>query len=268
MALRPSRREMSSGRMTGSLAVPCLFPPGRPGLAGAWPCPGSPRTERRDQGLGHGVESSGGGWLPHSPCWRHGRWPHWRSEEHVHAHRTTEANPADDGCRTDRSASPAIGAGGRGRSRRRAPAGGPDHWRAHPRHEHRDRAGCRQRPARQAGPDQGTHGGPGEDEEELRAVRRGHPRPGGHLRLQRRRAVAPGHRRGRDHDRGHGRLALPGHRQPGRHRSEEHTSELQSRENLVCRLLLEKKKKKKNNILGKKKKKKKEKQTITIKEKK
>src|SRR5436309_11641134 len=30
----------------------------------------------------------------------------------------------------------------------------------------------------------------------------------------------------------------------GRHRSEEHTSELQSRENLVCRLLLEKKKKK------------------------
>src|SRR5690606_40149519 len=31
---------------------------------------------------------------------------------------------------------------------------------------------------------------------------------------------------------------------PGEHRSEEHTSELQSRENLVCRLLLEKKKKK------------------------
>src|SRR5690606_39805354 len=29
----------------------------------------------------------------------------------------------------------------------------------------------------------------------------------------------------------------------GEHRSEEHTSELQSRENLVCRLLLEKKKK-------------------------
>src|SRR5690606_41550786 len=29
---------------------------------------------------------------------------------------------------------------------------------------------------------------------------------------------------------------------PGRTRSEEHTSELQSRENLVCRLLLEKKK--------------------------
>src|SRR6266511_4821684 len=32
-------------------------------------------------------------------------------------------------------------------------------------------------------------------------------------------------------------------------RSEEHTSELQSRENLVCRLLLEKKKKKYGNIL-------------------
>src|SRR5436309_11761331 len=32
-------------------------------------------------------------------------------------------------------------------------------------------------------------------------------------------------------------------------RSEEHTSELQSRENLVCRLLLEKKKKKKEKIL-------------------
>src|SRR5690606_41391318 len=31
----------------------------------------------------------------------------------------------------------------------------------------------------------------------------------------------------------------------GKHRSEEHTSELQSRENLVCRLLLEKKKKEK-----------------------
>src|SRR2546422_4027052 len=32
----------------------------------------------------------------------------------------------------------------------------------------------------------------------------------------------------------------------GRHRSEEHTSELQSRLHLVCRLLLEKKKKKKD----------------------
>src|SRR5688572_32185600 len=43
------------------------------------------------------------------------------------------------------------------------------------------------------------------------------------------------------------------HRQPALpqtvrdHRSEEHTSELQSQSNLVCRLLLEKKKKKQNN---------------------
>src|SRR6266511_697304 len=40
-------------------------------------------------------------------------------------------------------------------------------------------------------------------------------------------------------------------------RSEEHTSELQSRENLVCRLLLEKKKKKKLTLIFFKKKKKK-----------
>src|SRR6266511_4797180 len=47
-------------------------------------------------------------------------------------------------------------------------------------------------------------------------------------------------RRGQRHrrrDRGHGPAG----------RSEEHTSELQSRENLVCRLLLEKKKKKTKN---------------------
>src|SRR5688572_32007175 len=52
-----------------------------------------------------------------------------------------------------------------------------------------------------------------------------------------------------------GRLALRPWRERGRrgpgpprgrlHRSEEHTSELQSQSNLVCRLLLEKKKKKK-----------------------
>src|SRR6266496_5131714 len=42
-------------------------------------------------------------------------------------------------------------------------------------------------------------------------------------------------------------------------RSEEHTSELQSRRDLVCRLLLEKKKKKKNNKFKKKNKKKKKK---------
>src|SRR2546422_4654116 len=38
--------------------------------------------------------------------------------------------------------------------------------------------------------------------------------------------------------------ALPVHRVPRRARSEEHTSELQSRLHLVCRLLLEKKKEK------------------------
>src|SRR2546430_13433294 len=38
-----------------------------------------------------------------------------------------------------------------------------------------------------------------------------------------------------------GGASAPG---PGRQRSEEHTSELQSQSNLVCRLLLEKKKKK------------------------
>src|SRR5436309_6571386 len=39
-------------------------------------------------------------------------------------------------------------------------------------------------------------------------------------------------------------LAVGGGGNQHEHRSEEHTSELQSRENLVCRLLLEKKKKK------------------------
>src|SRR5215217_8477215 len=46
------------------------------------------------------------------------------------------------------------------------------------------------------------------------------------------------------------RLRLTG----GRVRSEEHTSELQSRQYLVCRLLLEKKKKKKLHCYSKKKK--------------
>src|SRR2546427_8189321 len=41
------------------------------------------------------------------------------------------------------------------------------------------------------------------------------------------------------------RRAQPVRRGSGRRRSEEHTSELQSQSNLVCRLLLEKKKKKK-----------------------
>src|SRR5215475_16012403 len=50
-------------------------------------------------------------------------------------------------------------------------------------------------------------------------------------------------------------------------RSEEHTSELQSRENLVCRLLLEKKKKKNKKTTTNKKKKKKKKQRINTKKK-
>src|ERR1019366_2441185 len=40
---------------------------------------------------------------------------------------------------------------------------------------------------------------------------------------------------------GDSRLTLANHAQPSRNRSEEHTSELQSLTNLVCRLLLEKK---------------------------
>src|SRR5690606_42088741 len=47
------------------------------------------------------------------------------------------------------------------------------------------------------------------------------------------------------HPRGHHTAPRDERIEKGRHsRSEEHTSELQSRENLVCRLLLEKKKKK------------------------
>src|SRR6266496_6038704 len=42
-----------------------------------------------------------------------------------------------------------------------------------------------------------------------------------------------------------GKRRRPRHAWPQAHRSEEHTSELQSRRDLVCRLLLEKKKKKK-----------------------
>src|SRR2546430_4729594 len=44
------------------------------------------------------------------------------------------------------------------------------------------------------------------------------------------------------------RRARPGIGRRSRERSEEHTSELQSQSNLVCRLLLEKKKKKKDII--------------------
>src|SRR5690606_41853489 len=56
------------------------------------------------------------------------------------------------------------------------------------------------------------------------------------------RCRAAGHRTRHDVGR-----AVRGHPPGVYRRSEEHTSELQSRENLVCRLLLEKKKKKKGN---------------------
>src|SRR5688572_32387711 len=55
-----------------------------------------------------------------------------------------------------------------------------------------------------------------------------------------------GRRRRRSNRRGR-RSARIDHIQAQRVRSEEHTSELQSQSNLVCRLLLEKKKKKNNN---------------------
>src|SRR5687768_18200122 len=49
--------------------------------------------------------------------------------------------------------------------------------------------------------------------------------------------------------RGTALVSLPGEYDWGRERSEEHTSELQSRLHLVCRLLLEKKKIKRVNIV-------------------
>src|SRR5205085_11489505 len=53
------------------------------------------------------------------------------------------------------------------------------------------------------------------------------------------------HERFQDQERHHVFAQAVGDRLPARHdRSEEHTSELQSQSNLVCRLLLEKKKKK------------------------
>src|SRR2546430_7686052 len=66
----------------------------------------------------------------------------------------------------------------------------------------------------------------------------------GDTRLRRARAQAPcGGRATRRALRLHGELR----RRRARTRSEEHTSELQSQSNLVCRLLLEKKKKKYNH---------------------
>src|SRR3712207_7111225 len=61
--------------------------------------------------------------------------------------------------------------------------------------------------------------------------------PGGHAVAHRHEESRPAERQPCPHQR-------PGHRvaEPVRARSEEHTSELQSRQYLVCRLLLEKKK--------------------------
>src|SRR5690242_21314823 len=55
--------------------------------------------------------------------------------------------------------------------------------------------------------------------------------------------------KGHDHRRLTGLMARPAGDQTGEARSEEHTSELQSHVNLVCRLLLEKKKKIKHSKL-------------------
>src|SRR3712207_8374139 len=60
---------------------------------------------------------------------------------------------------------------------------------------------------------------------------------------------APWHR-GRPHADPVGRRHAPRRVHAHRRRSEEHTSELQSRQYLVCRLLLEKKKKKSKPLLG------------------
>src|SRR5436309_12420283 len=66
---------------------------------------------------------------------------------------------------------------------------------------------------------------------------------GSAARLGARRPAARRHEQRKRDENGGCDGAVPG--SAGDHRSEEHTSELQSRENLVCRLLLEKKK---NNI--------------------
>src|SRR5688572_32756158 len=65
------------------------------------------------------------------------------------------------------------------------------------------------------------------------------------FRSQPRRLLPDGERRRPDHSRGQlgHRRASARRAQHGGGRSEEHTSELQSQSNLVCRLLLEKKKK-------------------------
>src|SRR5690349_22153016 len=74
-------------------------------------------------------------------------------------------------------------------------------------------------------------------------------------RRQRPSGAAPGGEADRLHpaahaDRAAGARILRAGVPAGCHRSEEHTSELQSRRDLVCRLLLEKKKKKNNNFMS------------------
>src|SRR5712691_5543020 len=94
-----------------------------------------------------------------------------------------------------------------------------------------------------------------------------HPGGGWQASVQRQRYVrAPDHtlqsasgRHGRDRCRELRRVGTDGPPLERAARSEEHTSELQSQSNLVCRLLLEKKKKKKKRIQKQKKKKKKNK---------
>src|SRR2546422_661660 len=61
---------------------------------------------------------------------------------------------------------------------------------------------------------------------------------------------APARPSGRGAGRPRGGRGAPGADRPRQERSEEHTSELQSRLHLVCRLLLEKKKKEKNRLEG------------------
>src|SRR3712207_8681891 len=72
-----------------------------------------------------------------------------------------------------------------------------------------------------------------------------------HLQMERRYQRGHGDRRYDELGRYGGGLLLGcAGRVGGQRRSEEHTSELQSRQYLVCRLLLEKKKKMKNTLLA------------------
>src|SRR5207302_5817989 len=90
------------------------------------------------------------------------------------------------------------------------------------------------------------HSFPTRRSSDLRRVSRRHPgRPGGQGRRGERACDAAGRRAGTTL--AHFRRSSRWPASALRGRSEEHTSELQSRENLVCRLLLEKKKKTKTH---------------------